>query len=203
MFWRLTAQRLLVERKAGDVIQNLRRLVIEGGFPAVHAFWTLQGLGKLDREIHQAALLSQHASLRKNAVKALGISDEDIQLFFDTAVVAASDLHVRREAFVKMSHFPKHPAMEIAIPQLYRDEINRKDEWLSLALKTVAQNQGVSAFKTALGPNLVPNPSFEIFEDENPVGWGAHAYNDRGGTVFTDEVTPEFVRNGKRSLKIQ
>ena len=54
MFWRLTAQRLLVERGQKDVVPQLLALVrnpavdaigINGG--ALHALWTLDGLGAL------------------------------------------------------------------------------------------------------------------------------------------------------------
>ncbi len=55
MFWRLTAQRLLIERGQKDVVPQLQALVkntsvdavgINGG--AMHALWTLKGLGELD-----------------------------------------------------------------------------------------------------------------------------------------------------------
>ena len=55
MFWRLHAQRLLVERGQKDVVPQLIALVrntsvdaigINGG--ALHALWTLHGLGELD-----------------------------------------------------------------------------------------------------------------------------------------------------------
>lgn len=202
MFWRVTAQRMLVERKAMDVVQSLRRKVVDAGRSAVHCFWILDGLGQLDRDIHQAALLSKNPVLRRNAVKALGTTSEDIQLFFDTAVVTAEDLQVRREAFIKMAHFPKHASLEIAIPQLFRDDVNRKDEWLALALKTASQNQGVSAFTTSLGKNEMPNASFEELQNGDPVAWKSHVYNDRGGTSFTLEQDATKVRTGKYSLKI-
>src|SRR4030095_13671113 len=65
MFWRLTAQRLLVERNQKDVVPQLLALVrntsvdaigVNGG--AMHALWTLQGLGELNAtntEAHRGA----------------------------------------------------------------------------------------------------------------------------------------------------
>ena len=56
MLWRLTAQRLIVERGQKDLVPQLQALVkntsvdaigINGG--AMHALWTLKGLGELDR----------------------------------------------------------------------------------------------------------------------------------------------------------
>jgi uncharacterized protein len=204
MFWRLTSQRLLIEREARETVQLLRRKVLDGGHAAIHALWTLHGLAALDRDIHQAALLSRDHALRRNAIRALGVSHEDIQLFFDTAVVAADHLQVRREAFAKMTQFPEHASLKVAIPQLFRDPVNRSDAWLSLALKTAAQNHDVSAYATSLGPNLMPNASFEEVKDDNPAGgWYAHTYRDIGGTVFRHATGENEAHSGDRSLSIR
>ena len=39
---------------------------------AIHALWTLQGLGALDDATHQAALLAKDARLRRNATERAG-----------------------------------------------------------------------------------------------------------------------------------
>ncbi len=201
-FWRLTAQRLLVEAKPAAAVQSLRKLVAKGGLAAIHALWSLHGMGQLDQPIHQAALLSPDPALKRNAIKALGVSEADIQLFFDTAVVADRDLQVRRVAFSKMAHFPKNDSIKAALPLLFRDRANRSDEWLSLALKTAARNQGADAFTTALGPNILPNPSFEEEQDGAPVGWRKHVFKDLGRTEFVHVSDERKVHGGKRSVKI-
>ena len=96
MFWRLTAQRLLLEARATEVVELLRKKVAGESVASLHALWILHGLGKLDREIHQAALLSASPELRRNAIRALGNSGEDLQLLLDTAAITAEDLGVRR-----------------------------------------------------------------------------------------------------------
>jgi len=202
MFWRLTAQRLLVETRPVAVIQSLRKKVLKGGVGGVHSLWTLHGMGKLDREIHQAALLSKDPALKRNAIRALGESEDDIRLFFDTAAVAAKNLNVRRTAFVKMAHFPQNEMLKVAIPNLFRDKLNREDDWLSLALKTAAKNQGAQSMSAGLGPNLLPNPSFETGADGKPVGWVPHRYRDLGGTFFTHTQGKVAARTGNRALRI-
>ena len=92
MFWRLTAQRLLLEARATEVVELLRKKVAGESVASLHALWILHGLGKLDREIHQAALLSASPELRRNAIRALGNSGEDLQLLLDTAAITAEDL---------------------------------------------------------------------------------------------------------------
>ncbi len=202
LFWRLTAQRLLVESRRDDAVQPLRKLVAEAGRASIHALWTLHGMGQLDRDIHQAALLSKSPALKQNAIAALSDSEEAIQLFFDTAVVADSDPHVRRAAFIRMAQFPKHAALKAALPNLFRDPMNRSDTWLALALKTAARNQGADAFSTSLGSNLLPNPSFELVENDAPVGWSPQTWKDLGRTEFVHVSDKSKVRSGSRSLKI-
>ena len=84
MFWRLTAQRLLVERGQKDVVPQLQALVkntsvdavgINGG--AMHALWTLKGLGEIESPTSGsyatavAALKHPAAGVRKAAAMVL------------------------------------------------------------------------------------------------------------------------------------
>jgi len=77
-WWRDTAQRLLVERKAEGVIDDLRALAAAGprSFGRVHALWTLAGVGQLDWGTTAAALAAEDASLRAHAIRlACGVAD--------------------------------------------------------------------------------------------------------------------------------
>ena len=72
-FWRLTAQRLLVEGRRTGAVPALRRLAAEPpALPALHALWTLHGLGALDTATHRGALAHAEAAVRRNAIRALG-----------------------------------------------------------------------------------------------------------------------------------
>lgn len=84
LFWRLTAQRLLVERGETDILQDLYSLIEDkqtdelGLAPgALHALWTLDGLGQLrggNREALEVATAALHhpaASVRRAALMAL------------------------------------------------------------------------------------------------------------------------------------
>ena len=83
-FWRLHAQRLLVERGRLDVESGLIALVQDADLDeiglnpgAVHALWTLHGLGALDGEPSRAldaayeALRHPSAGVRHNALRVL------------------------------------------------------------------------------------------------------------------------------------
>jgi putative membrane-bound dehydrogenase-like protein len=70
LWWRLTAQRLLVERQDRSVIAAVEMLA--GGPAAVgraHALWTLHGLKGLRDEIITAALKDREAGVREQALR--------------------------------------------------------------------------------------------------------------------------------------
>lgn len=56
-WWRETAQRLIVERGGEEAVPALRKLIADGSDPAaVHAIWTLEGLGRLDLDSVKSGL---------------------------------------------------------------------------------------------------------------------------------------------------
>jgi putative membrane-bound dehydrogenase-like protein len=70
-WWRLTAQRLLVERQDRTVVPALRKLAQEAPTPQgrVHALWTLEGLQSLDNVLIESALKDSVAEVREQALR--------------------------------------------------------------------------------------------------------------------------------------
>jgi glucose/arabinose dehydrogenase/mono/diheme cytochrome c family protein len=64
------AQQLLVERRDLSVVGELKKLATTGANPLgrLHAFWTLEGLGKLDTDLLFAMLADQDSNVRTSAV---------------------------------------------------------------------------------------------------------------------------------------
>ncbi len=135
LFWRQTAQRLIVDNRKMDAVPALKTMVKDkAGRPAaIHALWALQGLGALDRELHHWALLGSDAALRRNAVRALESNEAGSRLFFESGVVDDPDLGTRLAAFVKLAQFPTTPAIKTVVAQLRKDPKNAADEWLGSA----------------------------------------------------------------------
>src|SRR5437762_7702570 len=71
IWWRRTAQRLLVERLHPDAVAPLVRFLEQTKSPLgrVHALWTLDGLGKLDSSLVAKALDDPVAGVRENAIR--------------------------------------------------------------------------------------------------------------------------------------
>src|SRR5229473_3595114 len=70
IWWRRTAQRLLVDRKAVDVAPELTRMVHESpsAVGRLHALWTLEGLGELKAAEIDTALRDPEPGVRENAI---------------------------------------------------------------------------------------------------------------------------------------
>ena len=87
MFWRLHAQRLLVERGKADVVPALVKLVADESVDetglnagAVHAAWTLAGLGagKENAAALLAAVKHPSAAVRQAIWAAIPRSGQDV-----------------------------------------------------------------------------------------------------------------------------
>lgn len=204
-FWRLKAQQMLVEGKAIDAAEDLRKLVAanNGGIAAVHALWTLHGLGRLDDATHRAALLAKDARLRRNAVRALGCDGPAHALLFGSGVISDQDLVTRLAAFVKLGDFPTTPEIKTLVPRLGADLVVKQDEWLAEAAHLLAKKHGATSFRE--GPDLLANGGLEkIGADGAPEGWKRRDYNRNPGTMNAEweVVSGEAgAHGGKRALR--
>src|SRR5205823_3047900 len=69
-WWRVTAQRLLVEKQQKEAIKPLKQLAQSGSqaIGRLHALWTLQGLNALEASLIERALSDPHPGIRENAL---------------------------------------------------------------------------------------------------------------------------------------
>jgi uncharacterized protein len=112
MFWRLHAQRLLVERGQKDVVEPLKVLLRDRSAdeislnPAtIHAIWALQGLDAVEENQPRGqsfADLLNHRSpaVRRNAVAAYPRDDWAIRAIQDYSLLRDDDPQVRLAAFL-------------------------------------------------------------------------------------------------------
>lgn len=200
--WRLTAQRLIVDGKVTDTIPRLKDLILanDGAVGAIHALWSLQGLGALDESTHRAALLARDARLRRNAVRALGTDAPAQALFFGAGVISDSDLHTRLAAFVKLAEFSTTPEIKTLVTKLALDPLVRKDEWLSEAAKLLGKKHGASAFRE--GPNLLINGGLENLDANGmPTGWQRRDYGAKPGNARAEWKIITDAHSGQNAFR--
>ena len=70
-WWRTTAQRLLVDRDDASVVTALQDLAqqTDSAVGRLHALWTLDGLGKLDKDLVLRALQDPELNIREHALR--------------------------------------------------------------------------------------------------------------------------------------
>jgi putative membrane-bound dehydrogenase-like protein len=147
MFWRMTAQRLLVERGDMNVLSELYALVkrrtideMELNPAALHALWTMHGLGALDgnnKEAHQVAVDAlQHPapSVRKAAIQVLPKTPWTNQAFQQANLLNDPDPNTRLTAVLAMSEMEPSEQIGKLLYKLSQDEEIKKDQWLSKAV---------------------------------------------------------------------
>ncbi len=203
---RLTAQRLLVEGKMTAAAEPLKKLLAanDGSVAALHALWTLHGIGALDEAALNAALLAKDGRLRRNAVRALTSDAAGQKLYFGSGVVSDSDLVTRLASLVKLAEFPTTPEIQTLVKKLAVDGTNQADEWLREATRVLMKKHKAEATYTE-GPNLLPNPGLEnIGADGLPEGWVRNDDIGRSGPLrapsnATWKMT-DAGRNGSKAV---
>ena len=147
MFWRTTAQRLIVESQNKTVIPDLLKMVNDQSVdeiglnsPAVHALWTLEGLGALDGSNEEAyhtvvrAMRHAAAGVRKNAVKLLPRNDKALSALKWTNAINDPDLKVRLAAIQALTDLPASEEIGKILYLAGQDSENAADEYLSQAI---------------------------------------------------------------------
>ena len=160
MFWRLQAQRLLVERGQKDVVPQLLALVrnqsvdeigTNGG--AFHALWTLQGLGELNANNTEAyraaveALKHPAAGVRKAAAMVLPHTPDATRAILSAGLLHDPDLQTRLAATLVIADMPTSNEVGQSLYSESQKTENYSDKWLSRAfyIAAIKHQQGFTA----------------------------------------------------------
>ena len=160
MFWRLTAQRLLVERANKDVVPQLLTLaantkVDELGLnpSALHALWTLEGLGTTSgtnpavTAALVASLKNPAAGVRKAGIQILPANDASLKAVRDAGLLADKDPYTRLSAILFLTRFSATDAIGAELYKLSKAPDVQKDEFLNMAVYDAAAKNRPGFFK--------------------------------------------------------
>jgi len=166
MFWRLHAQRLLVERGQQDAVPALVKLASDQSTDAVnlnpgviHALWTLHALGALDAahpeaiSVAGAALQHPSAGVRRNALQVLPPGPDAL-----AAIVRAGSLHdpdaqVRLASLLALADMPAVAQATGPLLAALKDEGTLRDRWLRDAATSAAANHAEAFLPAAVCQN--------------------------------------------------
>ena len=180
MHWRMHAQRLLVERAETDVVNELKKIVrkqyvdkIGLNSPAVHALWTLKGLGALAGEelgvLETIVEALQHpaAGVRKAAIQVLPLVENSLEAMEAAGVLIDKDAHTRLAALLKLAEMPFPERVGSILWNLSKDDRLAEDEWLNKALyaNMVRHKNGFIATIQQQDPELLASIPKDKTED--------------------------------------
>lgn len=146
MFWRLHAQRLLVERGKRDVVPALAALVKDPSVDAIglntaaiHALWALKGLGALEVQgadgvalgAAEQALRHVSAGVRRNALEVLPRNELVLEEVVRAGSTVDPDPQVRLAAFLALSEQPRSAKAAEAIAKALEGGFVEGDVWLT------------------------------------------------------------------------
>ena len=205
LFWRIHAQRLLIERKMRDVVPALIELTRDESVDAIglnpaaiHALWTLHGLGALDGSDSDAnaaavaAIRHPSAGVRRAAVLVASRSKS-----VGTVVNALSDdnAQVRLAAFltlsdVSTSEFVASNVIGASILESLVKEENSTDRWIPHAATSAAAKHDRGFLDAA--SRLTKMPGDAVAEVLTRVGehW-ARGKPNSANTIVTALATAE------------
>lgn len=118
MFWRLEAQRLLVDRGKKDVVDSLLSLINDQSVDeiglnvgAIHALHTLAGLKAIDEgtpawDTANRALHHPSAAVRRAAIMSLPPTEAALKLIAESRVISDPDVQVRLAALLLVADAP-------------------------------------------------------------------------------------------------
>ncbi len=164
LLWRLHAQRLLVQQKRRQAIPQLLRLLSQRrldplGYDAaaLHALWTLQGLGVVNSS-HPQVLRAAEAALehpawpvRRAAVEVLPPAEGTVRALLKRKMLADEEPLVRLAALLKLSQCPGQPQVAQALWHFLGQEPNLADPHLRRGAVVLGAVNAVGLLKLALG----------------------------------------------------
>jgi uncharacterized protein len=184
--WRLTAQRLLVERGNLDVLSKLFDLASDqsinefgDNYAAIHALWTIDGLGAINKDdkaagVVEKALTHPAAGVRKAAIQILSKSGWSEEIVTKYNLLNDKDPNTRLAAIISLVEIAPSESLGAKLYQLSTEESVKNDEWLSKAVYAVAHQHRkgfLTAFKAAnpeyTGPKVevTSTPDAPDFDD--------------------------------------
>ena len=161
MFWRMHAQRMLVERGNKDVVAYLQGMVADKTLdeiginaPGIHALWTLKGLGALDNNTLELALTHPSSALRKNAILAMSTDANAVALLLKYNLLNDADPLVVMNALLLLSKSPINEEAEKAFFERLHQSNEVEDRWLPDAFACVLTANGGTLMKKHLAYQL-------------------------------------------------
>jgi putative heme-binding domain-containing protein len=174
MLWRMHAQRLLIERGQRDVVPAICEILQDKGLDAIglntaaiHALWTLNGLGMFNgrepapanvSEALAAGLVHPSAAVRRAAVMVAPRSAISLQALLNGHLLTDADAQVRLAALLAISEMPASETAGSAAFAALQEPRNARDRWIPDGIVAAGAPHDAGFLKAA----MTGSPSGEV-----------------------------------------
>lgn len=150
-WWRLNAQRLLIDRRSAQAAPLLEQVVRKSTseMGRLHALWTLEGLAKLTPDLIQSALKDTVAGIRQNAIRLLEphlSGDPKLEKLL-LPLKDDPDPRVRFQLLCTLGSINSPASAEARKHLLFLD---LDDKWIQIAALSASSKEAGSLLKEAL-----------------------------------------------------
>lgn len=163
IWWRRNAQRLLLDRKAKEVVPELMRIASdsESAMGRLHALWTLEGLNKLNIDLISNALIDKEPGIRENAIRLAEIHLSDFPVLERNLLALQKDIDPKvRYQLISTLGFINTPEANKAREQLLFKDIT--DEWVQIAALTAPSSQSKGLLDAVLKRYDPSIPAYDL-----------------------------------------
>lgn len=132
-WWRITAQRLLVDRADKNAVPALEKMASGSNtMGRLHALWTLEGMNALQPALIKNALKDTVAGIRENAVKLAELHLKDDPALGEALVALQNDkdIKVRFQLLLTLGYIHSAAASEVRNRLLFG---NMENKWFQVA----------------------------------------------------------------------
>lgn len=211
MFWRTTAQRIIVEEKKTVLIPDLIKLantdeIDKSGLNAtrLHALWTLNGLGAIEqsKEIVNKALSSSSFAVQRAALALLPNSKEGSESLATSGILNSNDKQVLLAAVLRAGELPESNALYSEIETLSRKADLTSDKWINAAIKIYFRELNFEEVDPLSVNMIIPSAeekrtTWKYTEESPDEDWMSLGFNDalwKKGQGMFGSVLGENVR---------
>ena len=202
LFWRITAQRLIVEEGKKELVGELIAMAEDGlgqndeiNAPVLHALWTLDGLGAFDGEdaktqdLLKKALENGSFAVKRAAMALLPNDTAGSELLAGSKLLTDSNAQVRLAAIVRASELPESSGLYTAMEKLAADASNSSDKWLNAATKVYFRELNYETVDPAVVEMIVPSA-------EDRASQWLYTTSDPGGDWVSEQFDTSSWKKG-------
>ena len=214
MFWRTTAQRIIVENNKRSLIPDLIKLAgndtnidktgLNAG--ALHALWTLDGLGALDgsnaaaTEVVHNALGNSSYAVKRAALALLPPTTESSEILAQSGLISSSDPQMRLTALLRAGELPESNGLYSEIEKVSQEASSNSDKWISAALKIYHRESDFEEVDPSSVDLIVPSSeerkSIWKYTNEKPSdSWMNVEFNDSNWKKGSAKFGSDNVKN--------